>query len=91
MHLVAFPVAQWRINKALSAYSRGGGCGIGPPVRIGLSTFPFDPLMLGIVGEPCLLFCTAVCGCVKVECDLIGQIRGVDGLRAVKFQKVLWL
>jgi hypothetical protein len=28
----AFPVSQWRPWHPLTAYSRGGGCGLGPPI-----------------------------------------------------------
>ena len=71
MHFAAFPVSQWRCRKALSAYSRGGGCGVRSPIWIDPSTFPFDPLTLRAVrGTVRLCLCAFVAGRVKVETDV---------------------
>lgn len=99
-------VAPVVIDKTLSAYSRGGGCGLRPPFRIGPSTFPFDPQMLCTSGEPCPLFvCLCWVGC-KVESDGACVMRGafwecgpvqgsLIGQRkarlTLKYRNILWI
>jgi hypothetical protein len=68
---------QWRLNKALSAYSRGGGCGMRSPFRIDPSTFPFDPLTLERrAGNRALSLCAFACESVKLETDAYSRCRG---------------
>jgi len=84
------------VDITLTAYSRGGGCGFGPPVRICPSTFPFDPQVLCTGGEPCPL-CVRLCACAcKVEsggaASESGRIpaNGVFGGRVLATENQQW-
>ena len=71
MWLPAFPVSQWRYWHPLSAYSRGGGCGIRSPVRIDPSTFPVSsPERFAFLsGNRAGLLCALLGGVVKDDSD----------------------
>ena len=99
----AFPVSQWHCRTALSTYSRGGGCGLRLPVWIGPSTFPFDPLTLGVMwGTIHRLLCVVPFDRVKMESDVCGVQCGLhpsyDGVQASDLDReratarnILWI
>ena len=90
--LLAFPgFPSGVINKALTAYSRGGGCGRG--LLFG-SAFPhshFIPKCLASAGNRARCLCAVRVGCVKSEYDIRGSLRGQCAAVSDLNRNILWI
>jgi len=66
-------IAPVACGRTLTAYSRGGGCGLGSPdYRINPSTFPFDPQCFALCGEPLHVCCGPRMAVRQVTKDRLG-------------------